>query len=186
MNNEELTTKMRIVNKAVELIKEYGFSNVSVNTICESIGITRSAFYYHFKTKDEVFDYYLLLPELYISESILPILEAANYRSQFLRIFELFLKRVEEVGPEIVGLVFKRNIDGNVQNLAPHDITMWQVYVTLIRKAQEAGEVSCRMDAESTVEAIIHLVNGIGITWCNKKGGFDYIEKCKCMIESIL
>lgn len=186
MNKEELTTKMRIVNKAVELIKEYGFSNVSVNQICESVGITRSAFYYHFKTKDEIFDYYLLIPELYISESILPILETANYRSQFYQIFELFLKRVVEVGPEIVGLVFKRNIEANVQNIAPHDIAMWKVYVNLVRKAQEAGEISCRIDAESMVEAVIYLVNGIGITWCSKKGSFDYIEECKRMMESIL
>ena len=184
--NEELSTKMQIVNKAVGLIKEHGFSNVSVNEICESVGITRSAFYYYFKTKDEVFDYYLLTPELYISEHILPLLEASDYLSQFYMIFELFAKRIVEVGPEIVGLVFKRNIDAKVRNLAPRDIAMWQVYVNLIKKAQENGEVRMSLHAESTVEAIIYLVNGIGVTWCNKKGNFDYTEECKRMIEFLL
>lgn len=186
MNKQEATTKMQIVDKAVELFKKEGFTNVSVNKICKSIGITRSAFYYYFRTKDEIFDYYLLVPELYISEHILPFLDAANYRSKFLMIFELFSKRIVEVGPEVVGWVLKRNIDANVKNAAPHDITMWKVYVDLIRKAQENGEVSRKLDAESTVEAIVYMVDGIGMDWCNKKGNFDYTEKCRRMIEYFL
>ncbi|WP_148581869.1 hypothetical protein [Alkalibaculum bacchi] len=63
---------------------------------------------------------------------------------------------------------------------------MWKVYVYLIRKAQEAGEMSIKMDPESTVEAIIYLVNGIGITWYNKMGDFDYVNECRRMIEFIL
>jgi len=101
-------------------------------------------------------------------------------------IFELFAKRIVEVGPEIVGLVFKRNIDANVRNLAPRDISMWQVYVNLIKKAQDNGEIRKSLDAENTVEAIIYLVNGIGVTWCNKKGNFDYIEECKRVINYLI
>ncbi len=186
MNREETSTKMQIVNKAVELFKEYGFQNVSVSTICESVGITRSAFYYYFKTKDEIFDYYLLTPELYIMENIIPVLKASNYRSQFIMIFELFLQRIAEVGPEITGFVFKRNIDASVQNIAPQDITMWKTYVSLIKNAKELGEINNKMDAESIVETIIHLINGIGIVWCNKKGSFDYVQECRRKIENII
>ncbi len=93
---------------------------------------------------------------------------------------------IVDIGSEIIRIVFKRNIDSNIQNLSPRDIAMWKVYVDLIRKAQEAGEMSIKMDAESTVEAIIYLVNGIGITWCNKMGDFDYVNECRRMIEFIL
>lgn len=185
MKKDDITTKMRIVNKAIELFKEFGFSNVTVNQICESLGITRSAFYYYFKTKDEVIDYYLLTPDLYVSEKIIPILEASNYRSQFYQILDLYLKRVVEVGPEIVGLVLKRNIDANIQNTSPRDITSWQLYVSLVEKAQKSGEVSNALDPETLVETIIYLINGIGLAWCNKQGGFDYIEECKRLVENI-
>lgn len=190
MSSKEISTKMRIVNNAMELFQKHGFQNVSVGRICESVQITRSAFYYHFKTKDEIFDYFLITPELYVAEQIIPSLKMEqyikSYRSQFFMIFELFLLRVVELGPEIVGFVFKRNIDSNVHNIAPRDITMWNVYVDLIGKAQEMKEVSDRLDAEKTVEMIIHVVNGIGVAWCNKGGSFDYVQECKSAIENIL
>lgn len=186
MSKEEISTKMQIVNQSIELFKKNGFSNVSVKQICETVGITRSAFYYHFKTKDEIFDYYLLIPEIYISEHIITLLEAPDYRTQFFKIFELFLQRIVEVGPEIVRFVFKRNIDAYVHNIAPTDIAMWQVYVDLIKKAQDNGEISKRMDPENMVKAIIYLCNGIGLTWCNNNGNFDYVEENKRLVELLL
>lgn len=186
MNKEDNSTKIRIVDCAVQLYKERGYPNVSVSDICKSSGITRSAFYYHFKAKDEIIDNYLLIPEIYISENVLPILTASNYYEQFYQIFELFSKRIADIGPEIVGLVLKRNIDKNVHNLAPHDIAMWQVYVALIKKAQEAGEIENTSQAEKLVEAIIYMVDGIGIAWCNKKGSFDYVAECKRMMDALL
>lgn len=186
MSKEELSTKMRIVDRSVALFKEFGFQNVSVSKICKSLGITRSAFYYHFKTKDEIFDYFFLTSELYITEELFPVLEASNYRSQFFMIFNLYAQRIVDAGPEIISFVLKRNVDAYVHNIAPQDIPMWQTYVFLIKKAQEMGEVSSKLDPESTVEVIIYLANGIGLTWCNKKGGFDYIQECKRMIENIL
>jgi AcrR family transcriptional regulator len=186
MNREELTTKMQIVNTAIGFFKQHGFHEISVTQICNAVGITRSAFYYYFKTKDEIFDYYLLMPELYIMENVLPILEASSYRAEFFKLFKLFSSRVVEIGPEIVRFVIKRNIESKIHTMAPHDITMWQVYVDLIQKAQNAGEINNKIDAESIVEIIIHMINGIACTWCNQNAAFDYAEKCQKTMELIL
>lgn len=182
---QEMTTKIQIVNRSIALIKEQGFSAVSVSEICKSLGITRGTFYYYFKTKDEIFDNYLLTPEQYIFENILPILEASNYRAQFFRIFELFSKRVMEVGPEIIRIVFKRNVDGKVHDRLPRKITMWHIYVELIKKGQQCGEIKNTADAETIVEAIIHMVNGLCVAWCNTNAGFDYDKECKRLINVI-
>ncbi|MDR2109686.1 MAG: hypothetical protein LBP32_00100 [Spirochaetaceae bacterium] len=125
------------------------------------------------------------MPELYIIDHILPILEARNYRTQFFQIFKLFSRRVTEVGPDIVRLVFKRNIDAKARNLAPKNITMRQVYLDLITKAQEAGEIGTRMNPESLLEVIIHMVNGIGVAWCNQNCDFDYEEECLRLIDLV-
>jgi len=184
--NEELTTKLKIVNTAVDLIKEHGYSAVSINQICDALGITRSAYYYYFKTKDEVFDSYLLFPESYVYENVLPSMDGMSYKEQFYKVFELFSQMVVEVGPDIVRFVFKRNIDAKVQNLAPRDITMWKTYTDIIRKAQQAGEIRIEADADNITEAVFHMVNGIGVTWCNKKCNFDYAGECQRMIDLIL
>jgi hypothetical protein len=32
----------------------------------------------------------------------------------------------------------------------------------------------------------VYLADGIALIWCNKKGNFDYIAKCRQMMEALL
>lgn len=185
-NKEESTVKLNIVDCAVRLYKEKGYKNVSVSDICKLSGVSRSGFYYHFKTKEEILDDYLLMSEIFVFEHLIPILSTSNCYQQFYNIFKVFMERIIEIGPEIFGLVMKRNIDMDLRLFWPSDIPMWDVYVTLIRKAQENQEIGNRMPAEYLVEAIVYLSQGLGLNWCNKKGEFDYIEACRKMIETLL
>jgi AcrR family transcriptional regulator len=186
MRSEEKTTKMRVVDCAVRLFKEKGYSNVSVSEICKLSGITRSAFYYHFKSKDEILDDYFLMPEVLVSENLASILASANYFDQFYTIFEIYMKRTTEAGPDIFGQILKRNIDKDLHTLSPHDIAMWDIYVTLIQKAQAHGEIKNPMPAELLVEAIVYLADGVALIWCNKKGSFDYIAEYRRMLEALV
>jgi AcrR family transcriptional regulator len=186
MSKDENSTKVRIVNCAIQLFKENGYNNVTVNDICKLSGITRSAFYYHFKSKDEILDNYFILSENHVAQNLLPILNSSNYYDQFLQIFETFLKQIIDAGPEIFGQVLKRNIDKEVHLLAPREFAMWDVYVTLIRKAQEAGEILNPQPPEQLVDSIVYLSNGIDLIWCNKKGSFDIIAEHRRMLETLL
>lgn len=186
MNKEELTTKMRIVNSAIELTKEYGFASVSVNQICKAVGITRSTFYYHFKTKDEVFDYHILNPELYIMDNILPVLDTTDPLKQFMLIINIFLKQLVEVGPEALRLIYKRGIEAKVHINVLQDFTLWQLYVKLIKKAQDSGEIENTANPESIMEAILYMLKGIVITWCNQEFSFDFYAECNRMLDVIL
>lgn len=190
MSNEDSSMKAHIIDCAVQLYKKHGYKNVSVSDICELSGITRSGFYYHFKSKDEILDGYLLIPEVMpstlITENLISILDTSNYYKQFYYIFKMFMERVIAVGPEILGLIFKRDIDAGINYMSPPNVAMWDVYLALIRRAQEAGDIENSMPAEQIVEAIIFLSQGVALMWLNKNGSFDYIEKCRVMIETLV
>lgn len=47
-----LETKRKITESADSLFREYGFENVSVESIVERAGIAKGSFYVHFDTKD--------------------------------------------------------------------------------------------------------------------------------------
>ena len=51
--NPEETVK-NILNTAMHLFKEKGFENTSILDIVEKMGVSRGAFYHHFKSKEEV------------------------------------------------------------------------------------------------------------------------------------
>jgi len=180
-------TKMHIVNCAIDLFQQRGYNYVSVTDICKACKISRSTFYYYFKSKDEIFDSFLLIPEVIIFENLPSILNSTNYIDQFYQIFETFLTKMMETGPEIFGQVLKRNIDnGNLKILVPYEITMWDIYINLIKKAQEAGEILNHNPPEKIVEAITYLTVGISVIWCNKNGSFDLISKNREMLEALL
>lgn len=186
-NNENNLTKMQIVDRAMDLFRQRGYNNVSVTDICKACEISRSTFYYYFKSKDEIFDSFLLKPESIIFDNLPSILASSNYIEQFYQIFETFLTEMMETGPEIFGQVLKRNIDnGNLKILVPYEITMWDIYIKLIKKAQEAGEIRNPNPPEKIVEAIIYLTVGISVIWCNKNGSFDLISKNRQMLEALL
>ena len=49
-------TKQRILNVALDLFSQKGFSAVSVRDICKVVDIKESSVYYHFKNKQSIFD----------------------------------------------------------------------------------------------------------------------------------
>lgn len=53
-NIRALENKKRIVETARRLVDERGYENVTVNDIVAECGLTKGAFYYHFKSKSDV------------------------------------------------------------------------------------------------------------------------------------
>lgn len=53
-NLKALENRNRIVEAAKRLVNERGYDNVTVNDIVAECGLTKGAFYYHFKSKNEV------------------------------------------------------------------------------------------------------------------------------------
>jgi len=48
------TSKDKIVKSARDLFHLYGYKNTSIDDILKSAGVTKSNFYYHFKSKEEL------------------------------------------------------------------------------------------------------------------------------------
>ena len=53
--NHKAETRARIVESARALFNRHGFTEVSIDEIMASAGLTRGGFYNHFKTKDELY-----------------------------------------------------------------------------------------------------------------------------------
>lgn len=53
---EKVNTKDYILEVALNLFSQRGYSSVSIRDICGKVGIKESSLYYHFKNKKEIFD----------------------------------------------------------------------------------------------------------------------------------
>ena len=183
---EDKSRKIMIVESAMEMFREHGFRHVTILDICNKMGITRSSFYYYFKNKEAILDYYFLSTEIQIEEHLMPLLESETSYQQFIHIYQIYMKRTTEWGPEIFGQILHRYVDQKTQMLSPKDIKMNEIYKTLIQRAQEKKEIENQDPPEKIIEILVHLSVGIAAEWCNQNGNFDYSKKLRELIDRIL
>ena len=56
-------TKLALANSLKGLLVKEAFSNISVKDIVDDCGLTRQAFYYHFKDKYDLLKLYFVIPQ---------------------------------------------------------------------------------------------------------------------------
>lgn len=56
ISKEAEVRKKELLDAALELFYENGYDMTSINDIIQKVGVTKGAFYYHFKSKDEILD----------------------------------------------------------------------------------------------------------------------------------
>lgn len=52
LNPERGDARTRLLNAAVDVIRAQGFAATTVDDLCKAAGVTKGAFFHHFKTKD--------------------------------------------------------------------------------------------------------------------------------------
>lgn len=183
--NKELSTKMQIVESAINLYKKQGYTNITVQDICNEVGITRGAFYYHFKSKDDIFDDFYLYSNTYALDKIADVFSSTNYLDQFYTLFNLYLEQTLEAGPEVFGQIFKHSIDKNINILNPTEILMRKVYESLLKKAQDSGQILNTSSVSNLIDSVVYITDGISLVWCNKKGHFNLIEENRRLLDTL-
>ncbi|WP_418222806.1 TetR/AcrR family transcriptional regulator [Clostridium isatidis] len=184
-DNKELSTKMQIIKAAIKLYKKYGYSNITVQDICNEVGITRSAFYYHFKSKDDIFDDFYLYSNTYALDKIADILSSNDYIEQFYSLFNMYLEQTMEAGPEVFGQLYKHSIDKKLAIFNPKEISMRKVYEALLKKAQDSGQILNKSPVSDLIDAVVYVTDGISLVWCSSNSSFDLIEENRRILDTL-
>lgn len=77
---EAAITKGQLVDSAIRLFLKYGYSSVTLHQIAEEAGVTRGAFYWHFKSKEEIMLAFCETERNYIEEKMTDLVMMKNLR----------------------------------------------------------------------------------------------------------
>lgn len=170
--DKDLTTSENIKAIALKLFKEEGYDKISVNEICKACGITKTTFYYHFKSKDE------LLNHFYRTQYDNPkgLLEAITLQKSIDKLWFVLLQYIENVisnGYEISKQVIKSNLNENKGTFSGKGRFTKDICIKLIAEAQAAGEIQNYSDPEIIHSTIKDAMTGILLLWCIENGSFD-------------
>lgn len=189
-------TRLTILQKAFELIYTNGYRTTSVDDILASTGVTKGAFYYHFKNKDEmglaVINELLDASTYAVFEEILhrtgnPVKDIYALMKHLLLESELMTVQygcpVGNLTQELSS--FNQDFANALQQLAQH----WQaVMEQCINKGKKAGLLRADVNAKQVVYFVVSGYWGIR-NFGKMQGNTDsykiWLKELKCYLESL-
>lgn len=161
-----------IINAAVELFKERGYENVSVNDICKQAGIARSTFYLTFAGKKEIIDKVLSDARLDREDFFGEFISAENDFERMWILCNRYLTVAINFGPELTGALFRLELMGELDVMdTVHTVDEWMI--TLLGNSQKAGVVLSPEPADVLAPLGVDLAYYTTYEWCKRKGEFN-------------
>jgi AcrR family transcriptional regulator len=168
-------TRQKLVDAALDLFVKRGYDRVTVDDICKRAGVSKGAFYGHFKTKDQAVLEEFLKADSYYQEVIAQVMKEDGYVNRMLAFSRLVLRFIESQGKMVIKVAYSSTIapERKTSPIASQDRALYQIVDAMVKGAQENGE--CRTDIPSfeIAQAVIRSIRGVVYDWCLQDGGFD-------------
>jgi len=190
------TTRLMILRKAFELIYANGYQTTSIDEIIATTQVTKGAFYYHFKTKDEMglsIIREILKPTL-IDSFIKPLQKEKNAKDAIYKLMHYLLME-----DEFMKVEYGCPASNFTQEMSPwndefrkvlDDLTkQWtKVMIATIEKGKEDGTFRIDVNAEQVTVFIMAGYWGIrnfGKLENNKSIYQTYLRELKGYLQSL-
>lgn len=179
-------TKNRIIECSIELFRQFGYNQVTIEDICKESGITKSTFYYYFKSKDALLANFSLYSDSYVEKNFNQMIVSSNYVEQLWNFYKISTNPTFSAGFEISKQIFISNLNEDHHYFAPGDVKLWETEKLLIMKAQEYKQIQNTAPADELAETLVYAMEGVTLVWCIKNGRFDLYEQVKKVFNNIL
>ncbi|NDL67848.1 TetR/AcrR family transcriptional regulator [Anaerotalea alkaliphila] len=181
---ENQPTRNFIIDTALRLFLEKGYKNATIVDICKACGISKTTFYYHLKSKEDIVLHFYDSIVHNISLRLLSILSQENHWEQLMVCFEGLVEEAYKYGPDFFSQMMTSNLK---KDHGSYDLReeLTEIAVTVIRKGQASGQIRNRSEARELYVASAYAFLGQDVTWCIKKGDFDWKSQMRRSLECI-
>lgn len=184
--HENNTTRNSIIEVAVALYKTFGVNGVTVKSICEQAHVTRNAFYYYFKVREELYDAIGDHLAVKAKEDVIVNFAQAPYYPQIWSIYRPYLEYQLSYGPDIMNhCCFSRTAKGRADNYMYIDDRMAYILQQLIELARQNGEIATTASTEDLVWNSYALIRGVNLKWCFRFGETDLLGDARNALNTL-
>lgn len=183
-----LKTRQAIHDTAITLFAKRGYDKVTIDDICENVGVTKGAFYNHFNSKDQVIiEHFMQMDDHYIKVS--QDISGLERSVEKLMIFNReAIKLMSDLGVTLMKVVYHSQIAPNMKRayLTDSRRSLYKITDSLIKEGQEKGEIRGDIDSEEMTSMLINCFRGQIYHWCLTNGSFDLVETCDKLMSLLL
>jgi AcrR family transcriptional regulator len=181
-----IALRKKLFETAASLFEKEGYENVSVDEICSRVGVTKGAFYGHFKSKDQIilekmaesdkgYDTEILSKVSHMKPGLDKLLE---YIRAVMAYQERFNKRVTRLSYAIRTM----NTD-TAHILIPNKRELYYMLVRLINEGQACGEIRDDLSSSQIAEILLYSIRGVVFSWSLPGTRFDIRKKGDILVK---
>jgi AcrR family transcriptional regulator len=172
-----IDTRRKIYTTALRLFYAKGYDKVTVDDICKKVGVSKGAFYDHFKSKDQVIvDLFLKVADQIYAKFVSTELD--SQKNSLEKLFLLGMKAVDyskSVGMDTLIVSYRAQINLNKRAgpIASEKRTIFKIVQKLVEEGQASGEIRTDLSRDDITRIIVRYFRGIVYNWCAVKGRYD-------------
>jgi AcrR family transcriptional regulator len=183
-----MQTRQAIFDTAIALFAKKGYDKVTIDDICEKVGVTKGAFYNHFKSKDQIIlEEFMRMDEHYVK--VAQDISGLESSEEKLRVFNHeAVKLMADLGVTIMKVVYHSQIAPNMRRpyLMDSKRFLYKITNQLIKEAQASGEIRSDLSSEEMAVMLINCFRGQIYHWCLTNGAFDLVDTCDRLFDLLL
>ena len=184
-----LSTRRRIFDTAVSLFTKKGYSKVTIDDICNKMGLSKGAFYNYFKSKDQIImEGFIASDEYYRTDALKEIASLKGRVDQLVAYNRLVLKNITRIGKPIMQAVFHSEMGFNkkASYINSEKRSLYTVGESLVAEAQKAGELRTDLSSKQITNIIVRSLRGLVYDWCLPGSKFDLEEAGEKVLKVLI
>jgi AcrR family transcriptional regulator len=178
--NPEISMKDRIIEESIKFFLKKSFKGTSIQDITDTLGITKGAFYWHFKSKDELLETIIEKYDEELFEKLYTYMK--DFKSDFIKKFRVYHKYINEYAKSnseisILFVTLAAEMAGSGTSAEKRIKDVYNKYlnfiVSLLRLGKNEGFFRPEYNVNLNAHIIIAIHNGIFLQWYMNRKDLD-------------
>lgn len=164
--------KNEIIKTSLDLFRQKGYDEVSVQDICDACDITKPTFYKYLSSKQQLLSYFFSSMSDSIPDDWYRIPEGTDCYAKIIEGYLMFMEHAVSLGVDLFNQVFISNLTeymGTFNDVKPFTDLM----IDLIREAQQTGQIRNPSDPALLYKTGVGMSVGYSAYWCLNSGAND-------------
>jgi len=176
-----------ILEKSIELFRQNGYNNVTVNELSAACGITKATFYNHYPSKDALLHaFFSTFSNESWSTAIHLIAQECTPLNKLWKTFEIFIDETLNMGVDFMKAIFISDFNRESNNdnyvIDPKSVSI-MTRIAYIQQCQADGTILNKTDPLLLVETYVDLIWGEALRWCMLNGSYDQKATLRSMFK---
>lgn len=166
---EQPGIEKQLLSSAIQMFKELGYENVTVQMVCDSCHVTKGSFYYHYRFKESLLmEYYRIMCSGELTQVVTAMLGDSSDFERLWRLFNYYIEGSVKLGRDLLKSLLKINLDHNSEifplkrdQIITRDREFVRIYLEVVRGGQENGSIRQGDAAEMLEHYMIGMVGAL-------------------------